>query len=129
MSRHWKWIVAVCCLAALLFIGGIGGFIVLISRSMRSSSVYTDAIARAKSAPAVTAALGTPLKDGFLVAGSIAENDSWGSARLMIPLNGPKGSGHLSVYATRSQGAWHFSDLTLLIDSTRRRIDLLNTNQ
>ena len=127
-SRNWKWLVPALCLVALLFVGGIGGFFVLVMKTMKSSSVYSDALARAKSAPAVAARLGTPLKDGFFFAGNISENDSPGFAHFMVPVSGPKGSGHLSVSESRSLGAWHFDDLTLMIDKTQERIDLLNTN-
>lgn len=128
MSRHWKWVAAVCCLVALSFFIGIGGLIVFGVKAMKSSPVYTDALARAESAPAVATALGTPVKDGYLFTGNISESDSSGSAHFMIPISGPKGSGVLSVSATRSLGAWHLNNLTVMIDKTQERIDLLNTN-
>jgi hypothetical protein len=102
---------------------------ILAEKMMKSSTVYSDALARAKSAPAVAAALGTPLKDGFFFTGNISEDGSSGAARFMIPLSGPAGSGHLTVSATRSLGAWHLDILTLLVDKTREQIDLLNPNQ
>jgi len=114
---------------ALLVVIGIGAFVEGIEKLIKSSSVYSDAFARARSSPAVTAALGTPLSDSFFVAGNISEEDSSGSARFMIPISGPKGSGHLSVSATREQGQWHIDDLKLLVDKSQEKIDLLNTNQ
>jgi hypothetical protein len=129
MSRHRKGLIAVFCVVALLVVIGVGGLFVALEKLMKSSSVYSDALAKAKSSPAVSAALGTPLKDGFFFTGNISEEGSSGSARFMIPMSGPKGSGHLSVSANRSNGEWHFEDLTLLIDKTEQSINLLNTNQ
>jgi hypothetical protein len=129
VSRHWKLMVAGACLLALVFLAGICSFVVLVEKMMKSSSVYSGALTRAESSSAATMALGTPLKDGFFVSGNISEGSSSGTARFMIPINGPKGSGHLSVYATQSRGEWQYDDLTLLVDKTGERIDLLNTNQ
>lgn len=129
MSRRAKWLVVGLCLVAFLFVTAFAGLIVFGEKMMKSSSVYSEALAEAHSAPAVAAALGTPLKDGFFTTGNVSESGSSGSANYMIPISGPLGSGHLSVSATRSQGAWHLDDLTLFVDKTQKRIDLLNTNQ
>jgi Cytochrome oxidase complex assembly protein 1 len=129
MSRNAKWFVPALCLMALLFVAALCGLFVLGVKAMKSSAVYSDALSKAESAPAVTAALGTPLKDSFLFTGNISENDASGSAHFMIPISGPKGSGHLTVVAIRLQGQWRFEELTLLVDKTREGIDLLSTNQ
>src|SRR5215469_1704133 len=118
MSRHWKLIVACGCLIALLVVTGICVLFLVGERAMKSSTVYSDALARARSAPAVTAALGTPLKDGFFFTGNISESGSSGSASFLTPVSGPKGSGHLVISASESGGAWHFDKLTLFVDKT-----------
>lgn len=129
VSGHWKWIIAAVCLLALAIVIGIGGFVLMIAKLMKSSTVYTEALAKVQSSPAAAAALGAPIKDGFLFTGKISEEGSSGKANITIPVSGPKGSGHLSVYATESDGEWHFNHLTLLVNQTDQRLDLLNTNQ
>ncbi len=136
-SRHWKLTVVLACLAGLLFLAGIFGLVVLLMKGMKSSSVYSGAMAKAESSPTAIAALGTPMKDGFFFIGGIneettessTETNSSGNAEFVVPVSGPKGSGHLSFHATRGQGEWHYDDLTLLVDKTNERLDLLNTNQ
>ena len=126
IARNWKWFVPLLCVFALLI---IAGFVVGIFAVMKSSDVYTGAVARARSNPAVIAALGTPVSEGFFVTGNISENNSSGNANLVISLSGPSGSAKLNVLATRSNGDWHFDELMVLLDKTHQQIDLLNTNQ
>ncbi len=102
-SRAWvKWLIAGSCLLALLFITGVIGMVILAEHVVKSQSVYTDALAKANASSAVTNALGIPLKDGMFFSGNISEGTTTGSAHILIPINGPRGAGHLSVTATRS---------------------------
>jgi len=96
---------------------------------MKSSDAYLGAVVRAKSSPAVIAALGTPIKERFFFTGNIAETGSSGSANLEIPITGSKGTATLFVSASRSLGEWHFDGLVVQIDKTQERIDILATNQ
>jgi hypothetical protein len=50
----------------VLFVAFIAGIVLLVFGAMKSSDVYKDALAKAKTEPAVTEALGSPIKDGFL---------------------------------------------------------------
>jgi hypothetical protein len=93
--------------------------------TIKWSGVYKNALSRAKESPAVQAALGVPITDGFLINGSVKVADGSGSADLSIPLSGPNGSGTLHAVATRSAGKWTFSTLTVGIQGSRERIDLL----
>lgn len=114
------------CLAVLVI---IGWFTIFVENLMKSSGAYSSAFASAKSSPAVIAALGVPVKDRFFVTGTISENDTSGSAQLVIPINGPKGTASLYVSASKALGKWHFDDLFVRIDKTQEQIDLLATNQ
>jgi hypothetical protein len=126
MTRNWKWFVPLLCLVCLT---GLVGFVTSVLTLMKSSDAYSGAVALAKSSPAVIAALGTPVKDGLLFSGNISENNSSGSAHLVIPISGPNGTAHLYVSASRSLSQWHFDELTVEIDKTKQRIDVTDTNQ
>jgi uncharacterized membrane protein YhaH (DUF805 family) len=126
MKRNWKWLVPLLCLAALVC---IGGFVVFGENLMKSSDAYSGALSRARSNSAVVAALGTPIKDGFFVSGTISENNSWGSAYLVIPITGPKGSAKVYVSASKSSDKWHFDNLVVQVDKSQTPINLLETNQ
>jgi len=99
--------------------------VTLVFGFMKSSVAYSGALDRARAAPAVIAALGTPIRDGFFVAGNISVNGQSGKAELAIPISGPKGDATVYVVASEALGEWHFERIVVQIDRTGRRIDLL----
>ena len=109
----------------MLFVVFVGSIVLIVFSAMKSSDVYKDALARAKTHPAVIEALGSPVTEGFLVSGNTNVNGASGEANLSIPVSGPKGKGTIYVAATKSLGRWNYSGLVLEIAKTRQRIDLL----
>ena len=126
MQQNWKCFVPSLCLIVLVC---ISSFVASIETLIKSSDVYSGAVLRAKSSPALIAALGNPIKDGFFFTGNISENNSSGSANLAIPISGPNGTANLYVSARRSLGKWHFDELVAEIDKTKQRINISDTNQ
>src|SRR5207237_7702078 len=105
-KRNWKWFVPLGCFTvALLFLAFVGSILVIVFSAMKSTDVYKQALARAKADPAVIEALGSPIKDGFLVSGNTNVNGASGESNLAIPISGPKGKGIIYVSANRSLGA------------------------
>ena len=94
---------------------------------MKSSGAYSGAVARAKTAPAVVAALGSPISARFWLLGSVEVNGSSGRANLTIPLAGPKGSATVYERATKTEGQWHYDRLIVQIENTGEEIDLSET--
>ena len=109
----------------MLFVVFVGSIVLIVFSAMKSSDIYKDALARAKTHPAVIEALGSPVTEGFLVSGNTNVNGASGEANLSVPLSGPKGKGTIYVAATKSLGRWNYSGLVLEIAKTRQRIDLL----
>ena len=97
----------------------------LVFRMMQSSDAYQEALVKARSSQAVVEALGTPIEDGYYVRGSIRVDGSDGSANLSFPIHGPKGKGHVTLKAVKSMGDWTFEQLSVKINATGNRIDLL----
>ncbi|WP_454828283.1 cytochrome c oxidase assembly factor 1 family protein [Pseudoxanthomonas wuyuanensis] len=124
-SRNWTWFVPVLAVAlALLFAAAIAGFLALVMGMVKSSEPYQQAMARAQAEPAVSAALGEPIADGWFVQGNININGSSGDASLAIPVRGPNGDGKIYVDAVRAAGAWEYRTLIVELDDGQRRIDL-----
>ena len=96
---------------------------------MKSTDVYREALARAKSDPAVIEALGSPVNDGFLVSGNTNVNGASGESNLTIPISGPKGKGTIYVLANKSLGQWNYSGLVVEVSQTHERIDLLRKSE
>jgi hypothetical protein len=123
-QRNWKWFVPTGCMTlVVLFFLFIGAIMALVFGAMKSSDVYKTAVARAKADDRVTAALGTPIREGMFVSGSTNASGGSGEADLAIPLSGPKGKGKLYVVATKSAGTWEFSKLLLEVEGGEK-IDL-----
>src|SRR5215510_14448155 len=127
-KRNWKWFVPLGCVTmALLFLAFVGSILLIVFSAMKSTDVYKEALARAKAHPAVIEALGSPIKDGFLLSGNTNVSGASGESNLAIPISGPKGKGTIYVSATKSLGRWIYSGLVVELSGTHDRIDLLLT--
>jgi hypothetical protein len=125
-KRNWKWFVPLGCFTVVLLLLVFAGSILVVAFSaMKSTDVYKEALARAKTHPAVIEALGSPIKDGVLVSGSSSVNGASGESNLAIPISGPKGKGTIYVSAIKSLGRWNYSGLVVEVGQTHERIDLL----
>jgi hypothetical protein len=117
-SRNWKWFVPTGCFT-LIALGVV--FVVcifaIVFGALKSSDAYKTALARAKEDRRVTAALGTPIKDGLVPSGKTNVEGSSGQADLAIPISGPKGKGTIYAVAAKSGGEWTFSKLTVKTDA------------
>ncbi len=87
-------------------------FFVIFS-SMKSSQAYVRGIQAARSSATVQEVLGTPLQEGFFVSGSVSDSGATGSARLNIPLSGPRQSGTLTIVAFKQESTWRLDTLYL----------------
>ena len=114
-----------CFSILVLFVAFVASIALLVFSAMKSRDVYKEALVRAKANSAVIEALGSPIKDGFLVSGSTSVNGASGEANLSIPISGPNGKGTIYVAANKSLGRWNYSGLTVEIAKTHQRIDLL----
>lgn len=125
-QRNWKWFVPMLAAVLLtLFVAAVLAFMSAIFGMIKSSDAYQHSLQQAQRNPAAIAALGEPMKPGWLVMGNINVNGPSGNANLQIPLAGPKASGDLFVEAKKSAGAWSYQSLVLQLDNGGERIDLL----
>lgn len=123
-SRNWKWLVPVGCLVPLMCCGVFGvGTYVAVSQMIQSSGAYTGAIREVNANPDVAATLGTPVKPGLGLSGSVKENNSSGSADFTVPITGSKGEGELHVVARRANGQWSYT--TIDVTTGGKTIDVL----
>jgi Cytochrome oxidase complex assembly protein 1 len=124
-SRNWKWVVPVGCLVPLLGCGGlIAVGMVIVFGAIRSSDVYTEAMARAKADKQVQAQLGEPIEAGWMTTGNINLTNDTGTADLTIPLTGPKKSATLHAVATKAAGKWEYTTLDVTPTGSTEHIDL-----
>jgi uncharacterized integral membrane protein len=129
-QRNWKWFVPVAGLGFLaLFAAFIMLIITIVFGMVKSSDVYKDALATARSHPAVVKVLGSPIEAGIFVMGSINVSGPSGQADLAIPISGPNGKGTIYARASKAAGRWTFSQLVVEIKATKERIDLIESRE
>jgi hypothetical protein len=127
-EKNKRWAVPVGCLVAIMaVVGFFVGIFFFVFSVFKYSDVYVVSLKQAQASHAVVKSLGEPIKEGFLVFGSIHVNGPSGEADLSIPISGPKGSGTLYAVATKSAGKWHFQVLEVDIKGSEGRIDLLDS--
>jgi TonB family protein len=118
LGRNWKWMLPVGCLGLILVgVAVIGGIFLVAMSALKSSDVYKGALERARSNPEAVAALGEPIKDGWLVQGNVNFSGQSGAANLQIPVSGPKNSGTIQARAVYEGGAWMYERLDLVVGS------------
>ena len=116
-----------CFSILVLFVAFVGSIALIVFSAMKSTDVCKEALARAKANSAVIHALGSPIKEGFLVSGNTNVNGASGEANLSIPISGPNGKGTIYVAASKSLGRWNYSGLVAEIVETHQRINLLQS--
>src|ERR1043165_5492050 len=130
-GRNWKWLVPVGCVGLILLVlaaaGGIFSFVV---SAVKYSDVYNLALEKVKEDQAVVAELGQPIRDGWLLNGSIETHNGDSHAKFQIPVSGPKNSGTVYVDALKVRdlypdGKWHFQTLEVEVNGQPGRINLL----
>lgn len=123
LARNWKWLFGGAFLALVLLVVGV---ITLVEGAMRNSDAATESVQRAKSNPFIVQHLGSPMKEGWFVGGSINVTTDSGDADLSVPISGPMGQGTVHVTAHKSAGVWSYSLMQAVIQGTNDRIDLLS---
>ncbi len=102
-----------CTIAFLLGAVAVVAVVFGIFGAIKKSDVYSEARNRAVADPRVVAALGTPIKTGLLVSGSLQIKNNSGTADLGFSISGPKGEAHVDAVATRGAERWTFTTLTV----------------
>lgn len=126
-NRNWKWALPVggclglmgTCLGVTALALGWG------YKSVRDMGAYTEALAVAADDPHVQKALGTPFKPGFPSSTKVNTNNGRSHAELVVPLDGPKADGTLTVVADKQGEDWAFRTLYVQLEDGSR-IDLLD---
>jgi len=123
LQRNVVLVVCVVVVVGLLGLtaAGIGwGF-----SMMGNSDAVRLAFDTANASPVMIERLGSPLKKGWLVSGSIEITGPSGHAELAIPVSGPRGTGTLYAEAHKRAGLWQLDLLQFGTKDSSDRLDLL----
>ena len=77
---------------------------------IKKTDIYLDAVAKTQNSQEVQAALGTPIKPGWMLQGSSSFTNGAGTAAFTMPLSGPKDKATLVVNANKvAGGPWQYT--------------------
>ena len=123
--RHRILVIIVSVIVAVL---SLCGFVMLVLSLtiglMRRSGAYQQAVAAARADATVVETLGTPIEEGFFIAGEIHVTRHGGYANLSIPIAGPNGDATIYVEAEKSGDDWSFRSLEVVVRDTGQWIHL-----
>ncbi|HKR64108.1 MAG TPA: cytochrome c oxidase assembly factor Coa1 family protein [Thermoanaerobaculia bacterium] len=121
--------IAIGCGAVFFSVLAFVAFIVFVTfGSLRSSTPYKTAVALAQNDERVIAALGKPIRTGYLFQGSLNTANGNSDATYSIPLRGPKGGAILDVKAQKKMdGAWRYDVIKVTVKD--QTIDLLKISE
>jgi hypothetical protein len=122
LARNWGWLVAA---VFALFLSFVAAILLLVFSLIRNSDASKLAIKTAESNPILAEQIGQPMKVGWLVTGNIEVSNDTGSAKLSIPISGPKGHGTLDAESHKRDGQWHLSSLEFEKDDSSIWLNLL----
>ncbi len=98
--RHWRWAMPMAVVVGMAAAAGAVGFALSQwAYWSKSSTPYQEAMRRARCNIELVAALGEPLRDGYLPAGSMHSN---GQSQFVIAVSGPQGNGRIFLNAKRA---------------------------
>jgi len=130
-AKKTNWWLLGCggCLGLIVFgMIGAGALFFGVMKVIKSTEPYQTALTAATNSPEVQAELGTPIKTGFFLQGSVNSNIQNGitteTANLTIPLKGPKASGSLHYAAQKTDAKWTVSDFTVTVEGSEKKIHL-----
>lgn len=115
-------------LIALVLLAVAGLLVAGVTALLHTQNPYSLALERARSDPALVAALGEPIEASGLLGGRFAIGDEGDSAQLEIPVRGPRGDARLEVQAQRSGGSWKLLELRAEL-ADGRSFDLLHQDE
>lgn len=122
----WVVIIPVGCLGLAICIAGVVGLVLVrATRAVKSSELYTEALAQAQASPEVQEALGSPIEGGIPRSASFHMDGTSGDAEAEIPIAGPKGTGTLYAVAEKIGTKWKFTTLEVTIEATGETVNLL----
>jgi len=104
-----------CGLVIMIGVLFVAAIVFVAITSMSRSDVCAQAVAKAQASAQVQEALGQPITQGWWVTGSISTSNSTGEANINFSINGPKGTAQVHAEATKVNGVWNFSVLTVTL--------------
>lgn len=120
-KRNWKWVLPVSgCLTLII------GVIILFSsiyfgvtNMMEGSQPYEYAFEFINNDEKLSEILGSPVEKNGMAQGNINWNNGSKSAKLTVPIAGPKGTGTLFIDATGEGDEWNYNEIRVEVNGQK----------
>lgn len=119
-SQPQRWGVAVLILV-LCILPALSGSLL----ALKTAEPYTASLRSIQASPDARAVLGEAIEAGWMVKGSLRENNMAGEAVLFYEVAGDKAKGDAQVRAFKLDGVWVMRTLVVNVDGAHTQIDLL----
>ena len=112
-KRNWKWVVPVggCLTAIILVVILVSSLFFGVTKIMQESQPYEYAFKLINQDEELIGILGTPIEKDGMVQGNINWVNGNKSAKMAIPIAGPKGTGTLYIDATGKGETWDYHEI------------------
>lgn len=119
-KRNWKWVVPVggCFTLIIVAVIAIASIFYGVTNAIEDSQPYEFALEKINSDEDLVNALGTPIEKDGMVSGNWNYVNGKKSAKMTIPISGPKGSGMLFVEATGEDEDWTYHVIRVEIEDS-----------
>ncbi len=119
-KRNWKWVVPVggCFTLIIVAVIAIASIFYGVTNAIEDSQPYEFALEKINTDEDLVNALGTPIEKDGMVSGNWNYVNGKKSAKMTIPISGPKGSGMLFVEATGEDEDWTYHVIRVEIEDS-----------
>ncbi len=119
-KRNWKWVVPVggCFTLIIVAVIAIASIFYGVTNAIEDSQPYEFALEKINTDEDLVNALGTPIEKDGMVSGNWNYVNGKKSAKMTIPISGPKGSGILFVEATGEDDDWTYHVIRVEIEDS-----------
>lgn len=125
-KKNWKWVIplAGCFTLIIIFIIFIGSIFYGVTSALEESQPYEYALEKINQDDEIIDELGSPIEKDGIISANYNYNNGKKTAKLSIPVSGPKGSGTLFVEASGEGDNWTYHVIRIEIRDNEN-IDLL----
>ncbi len=126
LDRNAGWKIPLGCLIVVVFFGGfLATIFTIVETSFRKSEIYHEAINRAEQSSQIANRIGVPLRPGRVLQGQLNVPGSSGTAKMAIPVTGPRGKATIYLDARKTAGTWQFLTLQVHFEGESDCLNLL----
>ena len=117
-KRNWKWFVPVsgCFTVIIIVILLIGSIFYGVSSMMEDSAAYVHAIELINKDEDLVKVFGSPIEKDGIFQGNVSWNNGSKTAKIIVPIAGPKASGKLYIDASGEGESWIYHEIRVEVN-------------